>query len=152
MDSLRLLAKARNAVRMLENNECGFDKIQDEAAMRTLDYWMSGNSHFTELSARGCIAQMYYFEDDTHKRYGPFVDYEEVRGCYEDVRMDIPDYNVWDFAVTMNLVYSNHHEVLKQWTRDKDKLLKRIVDLALSFLTDEDTLHPTDKIFWYMNS
>ena len=39
MEYLKLLAKARNAVRMLENNECGLDKVQEEAAMRTLDYY-----------------------------------------------------------------------------------------------------------------
>lgn len=26
----------------------------------------------------------------------------------------------------------------------------RMSELAVSFLTDEDTVHPTDKIFWYM--
>ena len=150
MDSLRLLAKARNAVRMLENNECGLDKIQSEAAMRTLDYWMNGNTHFTELSARGCIAQMYYYIDDTRKRFGPFLDFEEVKGDFEKVRMEIPDYNVWDFAVTMNLVYSNHHEVIEKWTRKKENVVKRVSKLAVSFLNDEDSAHPSDKIFWYM--
>ena len=59
MKYLKLLAKARNAVRMLENNECGLDKVQEEAAMRTLDYYMAGNSHFTELSAinTSCISE-----------------------------------------------------------------------------------------------
>lgn len=56
---------------MLENGECGFDSIQREAAMRTLDYFMSGNSHFNEISARGCIAQMYYYRTDTEKAFAP---------------------------------------------------------------------------------
>lgn len=151
MDSLRLLAKARNAVRMLENNECGLDKIQSEAAMRTLDYWMNGNTHFTELQARGCIAQMYYYEDDTRKKYGPFIDFEEMKKDFEEVRMEIPDYNVWDFAVTLNLMYSDHMDVVKKWTKGEERLEKRMVKLAVSWLNDEDTNHPTDKIFWYMN-
>lgn len=29
---------------------------------------------------------------------------------------------------------------------------KRISELAISFLCDESTNHPTDKIWWYMNS
>lgn len=151
MDSLELLAKARNAVRMLENNECGFDKAQSEAAMRTLDYWMNGNTHFTEISARGCIAQMYYYESDTKKSFGPFIAYEEVKEIYDEVKDEIPDYNMWDFAVTLNLMYSDHAEVVKKWTKGNDKLEKRMVELAVSWLNDEDTNHLTDKIWWYMN-
>lgn len=148
---LRLLAKARNALRMLENDECGFDKIQDEAAMRTLDYWMNKQSHFTELSARGCIAQMYYYMDDTRKKFGPFLDFEEVKEDFEEVRGDIPDYNLWDFAVTLNLMYSDHADVVKKWTKGEKKLEERMVGLAVSWLNDEDSSHPTDKIWWYMS-
>lgn len=151
MDSLRLLAKARNAVRMLENNECGLDKIQSESAMRTLDYWMNGNTHFSELSARGCIAQMYYFIDDTRKKFGPFIDFEEVKRDFEEVRDDITEYNLWDFAVTLNLMYSDHADVVKEWTKGEKRLEDRMVKLAVSWLNDEDTSHPTDKIWWYMN-
>lgn len=150
MEYLKLLAKARNAVRMLENNECGLDKVQEEAAMRTLDYYMTGNSHFTELSARGCIAQMFYFKDDYNKAYAPFFEYEEIKEEYKNVMGDIPDYNVWDFAVTMNLIYSNHHDSVEKW--QKGKLVKRISCLAVEFLNDEDTAHPYDKIWWYMNT
>lgn len=151
MDSLRLLSKVRNAVRMLENNECGLDKLQEEAAMRELEYYMSGVSHFDELSARGCIAKMYYYVDDTSKEFGPFVSYDNVKNDYEEVKDDIPDYNVWDFAVTLNLMYSDHAEVVKKWTKGNDKLEKRMVELAVSWLNDEDTNHLTDKIWWYMN-
>lgn len=135
---------------MLENNECGLDKVQEEAAMRTLDYYMTGNSHFTELSARGCIAQMFYFKDDYNKAYDPFFEYEEIKEEYKNVMNDIPDYNVWDFAVTMNLIYSNHHDSVEKW--QKVKLVKRISCLAVEFLNDEDTAHPDDKIWWYMNT
>lgn len=151
MESLALISKARNAVRMLENNECGFDDIQREAAMRTLDYYMTGNSHFTELSARGCIAQMYYYKNDTEKVFAPFIGYKEARGLYDKVKDAIPDYNFWDYAVTVNLAYSNHADLVKKWTKDKGKLAERMSELSVSFLCDEDTAHPTDKIFWYMN-
>lgn len=135
---------------MLENNECGLDKVQEEAAMRTLDYYMTGNSHFTELSARGCIDQMFYFKDDYNKAYAPFLEYEEIKKEYKNVMDDIPNYNVWDFAVTMNLIYSNHHDSVEKW--QKGKLVKRISCLAVEFLNDEDTAHPDDKIWWYMNT
>lgn len=151
MVSLRLLSKARNAVRMLEQNECGLDEIQTEAAMRELEYYMTGVSHFNELSARGCIAKMYYYDTDTTKAFAPFIDYNSVKNDYEEIRDEIPDYNLWDFSVTLNLMYSDHAEVVKQWTKGSDKLEKRMVELAVSWLNDEDSSHPTDKIWWYMS-
>jgi len=152
MESLALLSKVRNALRMLENGECGFDSIQREAAMRTLDYFMSGNSHFNEISARGCIAQMYYYRTDTEKAFAPYFSYDEVKNEYEKVAHLIPDYNQWDFAVTMNLVYSNHIDLVRKWSRSEDSVIHKITDLSVSFLCDEDTNHPTDKIFWYMTA
>lgn len=151
MVSLRLLSKARNAVRMLENGECGLDKIQTEAAMRELEYYMTGVSHFDELSARGCIAKMYYYVGDTQKTFAPFVDYQSAKDYYERVKDDILDYNLWDFSVTLNLMYSDHSEVVKKWTKGEEKLKDRMVELAVSWLNDEDTNHPSDKIWWYMS-
>lgn len=95
---------------------------------------------------------MYYYEDDTKKVYGPFIDFEEVKRDFEEIRTEIPDYNVWDFAVTLNMIYSDHMAVMKKWTKGEKRLEKRMVKLAISWLNDEDTNHPTDKIFWYMNS
>lgn len=136
---------------MLENDECGLDEYQREAAYRSVQYYKNGVSHFTESTARGCIAQMYCFTDETTKRYAPFVDYNTVREEYEKVKDDIPDYNLWDFAVTLNLVYSNHADAVGRWTRNKGKLAERMKELAVGFLNDVDTDHPTDKIWWYMN-
>lgn len=147
-----LLSEVRSALRMLENGECGLDDQQREAAFRTLQYYKTGQTHFTECTARGCIAQMYYFEGDTKKRYAPFFDYEVAEREYEKVCDDIPDYNFWDFAVTMNLVYSNHRNLIKSWTRGNDTLTTRISELSVSFLNDQDTSHPGEKIWWYMNN
>lgn len=42
------------------------------------------------------------------------------------------------------------YEIGEKWTKDKGSLIGRIIGLSVSFLKDEDTVHPTDKIFWYM--
>lgn len=133
---------------MLKNDECGLYAQQTEAAMRAIEYYMNGTTHFTELSARGCIAQMYYYKNDTEKVFAPFLDYEELKDEYEKVKDEILDYNFWDYAVTMNLAYSNHIELIKKWTKDKGKIIGRLSQLSVSFLNDEDSNHPTDKIFW----
>ena len=42
------------------------------------------------------------------------------------------------------------YEIGEKWTKDKGSLIGRIIGLSVSFLKDENTVHPTDKIFWYM--
>ena len=86
------------------------------------------------------------------RRLPPYFSYDEVKNEYEKVAHLIPDYNQWDFAVTMNLVYSNHIDLVRKWSRSEDSVIHKITDLSVSFLCDEDTNHPTDKIFWYMTA
>ena len=78
--------------------------------------------------------------------------FEELKKEYDRLAWDIPDYNFWDFAVTMNKMYADHIDVVGKWSKNKDTTRKRISELAISFLCDESTNHPTDKIWWYMNS
>lgn len=152
MDFSKLLvSEVRNALRMLENGECGLDKIQEECAYRTIQYYKNGETHFNEDTARGCIAQMYYYVGESEKVYAPFFDYKEMKEIYQEVKDSICEYNVWDFAVTMNLIYSNHADIVKKWSKDKASLTRKITELSISFLNDEDTNHPSDKIWWYMN-
>ena len=40
----------------------------------------------------------------------------------------------------------------RSWFRDRSRLLQKSCELARSFLQDEDTDHPSDKIWWYVNS
>lgn len=146
-----LVSEVRTALSVLERGECGFNDEQTEAAFRAVQYFKTGVCHFTEETARGCIAQMYYYVGETDRRFAPYFQYDEMRSQYEDVASEIPDYNEWDFYVTMNLVYSNHHELIEKWTRKKDDVVNRVCLMAVSFLNDVDTRHPTDKIWWYMN-
>ncbi len=134
---------------MLENGECGLDAIQTENAFRYIQYLKDGDGHFNEYTARACIANMYYYVDDTHRRYAPFYDYEKVKAEYAKVEDQIPDYNVWDFAVTVNKMYSDHIQLIKKWSKNEESVDKKISELSVSFLADEDTNHPTDKIFWF---
>lgn len=86
-------------------------------------------------------------------KYAPFFDYEVLREAYDRIKATIPDdYGFWDFAVTANLMYSNHIDTLRCWFKKKDMLLNKTCELARSFLLDGDTEHPTDKIWWYINA
>lgn len=124
-----------------------------ETALHRMLYMLNSDRHFSEDTARSVIARMFYFADETHKVYAPFFAYEDVKQSYESMCSSIPDdYNFWDFCVTVNLMYSNHVTSLHPKTTDREKLLRQSCTLAINFLLDEDTDHPTDKIWWYINS
>lgn len=136
---------------MLERGECGLSPEDEESAFRAVQYYKNSQRHFDELSARAAIAKMFYFVGESEKAFAPFFDYDEARELYDSVADRLPGYNFWDFAVALNLIYSNHIDVIKGWTRDKAKLGKRITELVVTFLIDEDSNHPFDKIWWYVN-
>lgn len=153
MDWSRLLvSEVRSALDMLERGECGFSPEETERAFLTIQSYKQGVNHFDEMTARACIAQMYYFVDEYNKVFAPFISYERAKEIYSEIAIDIPDYNFWDFAVTFNLIYSNHADVIKRWTRDKSKLEKRITQLVVSFLNADGMPHVEGKIWWYMNT
>lgn len=154
MKIANLLADALDcASRRLRTGTCGMTDDEMETALHRMLYMLDSDRHFTEDTARPAIARMFYFSDETHKVYAPFFPYDEVRASYDAIRPSIPDdYNFWDFCVTVNLMYSNHVTSLHPKTTDRTKLLSQSCSLALNFLLDEDTDHPTDKIWWYINS
>ena len=143
---------AKSAFRMLQNDECGFTEEEEQIVQRNLLYWMERRHHFDEHSGRSCIANIYYFDSDVHKEYAPYFDFEELKKEYDRMACIIPDYNFLDFAVTMNKMYADHIDVVGRWSKSKETTRKRISELSVSFLCDESTNHPTDKIWWYMNS
>lgn len=149
--SKSLLRVANSAYRMLQNDECGFTKEEEEIVFRSLQYWIEKKHHFDERSGRACIANIFYYKDGIHKEYAPFFDFDDVKMIYEPVKAVIPDYTLWDFAVTMNMMFSNHYTILKKLAGKKNCLLETTSKMAVEFLADEDTMHPTDKIWWYMN-
>lgn len=153
MDLSRSLSHVANAAfQMFQNGECGFSEEEERMVQRNLLYWMERRHHFDEKLGRACITNIYYFKDDVTKEYAPFFDYKEVKEEYDKQAWMIPDYTMWDFAVTMNKMFAENIDVIGKWSRSKETLKKRISELSVSFLCDESTNHPTDKIWWYMNS
>lgn len=150
--SKSLLHVAGSAYRMLQDGECGFTEEEEEIVRRNLLNWMDNRHHYDEKSGRACIANIYYFKDDTHKEYAPYFDHEDIMGEYRRLRDELFGYTYWDFAVTLNVMFSNHHETLKKVSKKGEELLRMTGRMAVNFLNDEDTGHPTDKIWWYMNS
>lgn len=110
---------AESAFGMLRNDECGFTEEEERIVQRNLLYWMERKHHFDEQLGRACIANIYYFDDDVHKKYAPYFGFDELKDDYDRLSWNIPDYNFWDFAVTMNKMYADHIDVVANGRRTK---------------------------------
>ena len=76
-----------------------------------------------------------------------------IEEVYEGVKDEILDYNLWDFAVTMNMLASDNWCLLDRWfpgITDKERNVK-LVEMAVNWLLDEDAKHPDAKIWHYLN-
>lgn len=117
-------------------------------------YGVMSGKHYNEEFAREDIAKMYYEDEEGEKRYGPYWPDEALRSLYEHYKSEIPDYNCWDWAVTMNMIKSDYCSLIKDWfpRLDNDEKTEKIVQLALTWLKDEDNPYGTSKIWCYFNS
>ena len=116
MDLSRSLSHVANAAfQMFQNGECGFSEEEERIVQRNLLYWMERRHHFDEKLGRACIANIYYFKDDVTKEYAPFFGYEEMKEEYDKQAWMIPDYTMWDFAVTMNKMFAENIDVIGKW-------------------------------------
>ena len=70
---------AESAFGMRRNDECGFTEEEERIVKRNLLYWMERKHHFDEQLGRACIANIYYFDDDVHKKYAPYFGFDEVK-------------------------------------------------------------------------
>lgn len=116
-------------------------------------YGVISGGHYNEEFAHEDIAKMYYVDDDGEMRHGPYWTDGDILAIYNEHRDEIPDYNCWDFAVTMNMVKSDNCQLLSEWFPDDDSSMKneRIVQLAINWLDDEDNPFGSSKIWYYLN-
>ena len=82
-----------------------------------------------------------------------FVDFVEKyqQEMAPEQMLAISDYTIYDLAVTMNLMRSDHHVMLERYSKDADELKEMVVLMAIEYLQDPDCLHPTSKIWNTIN-
>ena len=114
-------------------------------------YGVLSEEHFDKHFADDAIKKMWYEDEDGSKHMAPFFTDEEIKKAFDQHKDDISDYNIFDLAVTMNLLRSDHHKLLKQYSRDEEELKEMVVMMAIEYLQDPDCLHPTSKIWHNIN-
>ena len=116
-------------------------------------YGHLSGGHYNEEFSMKAVEDMYYTDDSGNRHYAPYWTEAVVHGWYEQYKRDIPQYNCWDFFVTLNMIASDNHNLLTKWfpndtPEDRDK---RFVALAVNWLKDEDW-PDQDKIWHYLNA
>lgn len=127
--------------------------VEDRDHLKMAVYEMMSGEHFDEFFAKEAVNRMFYIDNDGKQHNGPYWTDDVIRGIYDKVKSQIRSYNYWDFYVTLNMIASDNHGLVKDWfpNEDPQDLDKRFVQLAINWLNDPDTKHPNSKIWCYLN-
>lgn len=117
-------------------------------------YYSTKGGHFDESFANKSISKFYYIDANGIKKYAPYWTEEEVRGIYDSIKGSIPNYNFYDFMVTLNMIKSDNHNKLKKWfpQASEEEILSKYIEEAINYLDDEDNPFGTEKIWKYLNA
>ena len=129
------------------------DEDAKHELMRDVYAEMAGG-HYNEQMAMEDVSKMYYTDEDGKKMYAPYWTKEQVAGVYDSVKSEIPEYNMWDFFVTLQMVKSDNCPMLKKWfpNATPEEMTQKFVAMAVNWLKDEDNPFGTEKIWKYLNS
>ena len=108
--------------------------------------------HYNEDFANEDIKKMFYTDKDDKEHDAPYWPESAVKELYNEYREDIPDYNFWDFLVTMNMVASDNWCLVMSWFPDitDSERNEKFAEMAVNWLNDEDW-PTTTKIWDYLN-
>jgi len=135
-----------------------FEKfLSDEektAVMRKIYNAINGG-HYNEEYALEDVKKMYYVDKEGNKRYAPYWSVEEVKNVYSAIKASLPpEYNFWDFYVTLQMIKSDYCPLITKWFAGEEMpdREEKIVELAVCWLKDEDNPFGKEKIWRYLNS
>ena len=140
-------------VRIISNAvESDMDEHAKDKLIRKI-YGAMSDGHYTEELAMADIKNMYYTDGKGQMHKAPYWPEEAVEEIYEAHKDEIPDYNEYDFMVTMNMIASDSWCMLTRWfpSYDANEMNEKIAEMAVNWLSDEDW--PTKTKIWdYLSS
>lgn len=97
--------------------------------------------HYNENFAMWRIEQMHYKDKAGAVHPAPHWTKEQHKAAYDAVKSKLPStYNCWDFAVTLEMLYSDNICMYRTWWPDatQEQLEGKVVESAVNYLTDDD--------------
>lgn len=117
-------------------------------------YCIMNDGHYDEYFADHDVKHMYYVDKHGERHSAPYLTKEEIKSYYLKHRSKIPSqYNMWDFYVTVQMIYSDNINLINQWFNNisKEELNDKIIDMSINWLNDEDNPFGDHKIWGYFN-
>lgn len=81
-------------------------------------YGVVGNGHFNDYFAEAQIKNMRFEDEKGTEHHAPYFTDARTLEIYETVKDEVRPYNQHDFAVVLNMVYSDNHNLLVKWFPD----------------------------------
>lgn len=116
-------------------------------------YGVVGNGHFNDFFAEAQIKKMVFEDGNDVEHRAPYYTAAKTQEIYETVKDEIRPYNQWDFAVVLNMIYSDNYNLMKKWFPEdsEEQMMDRMVDLAVNWLRDDDNPYGKCKAWGYFN-
>lgn len=98
--------------------------------------------HFNEEFAKWQIEQMYFKDMNGEVHYAPNWSAQQYKNSFEMHKHKIRNkkYNCWDWAVAVEMEYTDNHCMLKRWFPDatEEDIKAKAMEMAVNFLNDDD--------------
>lgn len=96
--------------------------------------------HFNEEFGEWQIEQMFFKDKNGNIHHAPNWTREQYKTVYELNKGKLKDYTCWDFAVTVEMQYTDYYCRLRTWfpNASDDDIKMKAVELAIDYLDDID--------------
>lgn len=133
------------------------DMATDKDKSRILKkmYSIMQGGHYDEYFANEQMKKMFYLDKEKKEHYAPYWNEDKLRSIYDRWRNKIPSpYNFWDFAVTLNMIWSDNITMLKEWFEGAtdEELEEKAAEMSTNWLDDKDNPFGDYKVWGYFNS
>lgn len=96
--------------------------------------------HFNEEFGEWQIEQMFFKDKNGNIHHAPNWTREQYKTVYELNKGKLKDYTCWDFAVAVEMQYTDYYCRLRTWfpNASDDDIKMKAVELAIDYLDDID--------------
>lgn len=114
-------------------------------------YGVISDGHYDKEFAVKDISNMHYDDANGIRHNAPFFTESEVQEMFSRHMDELSDYTIHDFAVTLNMVWSDNNRTLCKYAKEGCERREMAESMAVEYLCDQDAPHPRNKIWMYIN-
>ena len=109
--------------------------------------------HYNESFGMWQIEQMHFKDKKGVTHHAPHWTKDQYKGAYDVIKSKLKNsnYNMWDVAVTLEMLYSDNYCMYREWWPDasQEVIEGKVIDATINYLNDDDD--PDGKIWSRFN-